>query len=186
MDSIVMFDYETGRSRGFGFVTYEDPAVARYLLSLGHEHNTGPNPHLTGRVQMRDKLVEIKAAEPKEGHGRPQVRPAAGSRRKAITEATVVPEAYPVTEENMYNYGTVYPGMAGYGYVPGYGAPAYAAAPMPYPAGYVQGYMAPVYYPQEMAMPPAPVMQPEQPNVPFAGYAFIPFVPPPTAPQQQN
>ena len=187
IDSIVMFDYGTGRSRGFGFVTYEDPNVARHLLSLGHEHNKGSNPHLTGRVQMRDKLVEIKAAEPKEGRGRQQ--PRGGGRRKTPDEATpMVPEAFPVAEETMYPYGHVYPGMPNYGYpVPAYTTPLYAPAPAPYPAGFVQGYVAPVYYPPEMmaAAAPTPVM-PEQPGAPFAGYAFIPFVPPPVAPHEQK
>jgi hypothetical protein len=35
MDSFVMFHRETRRSRGFGFVTFKDPAVCRYLLSVG-------------------------------------------------------------------------------------------------------------------------------------------------------
>lgn len=195
-----MFDYATGRSRGFGFVTYEDPNVSRHLLSLGHEHNTGSdNPHLTGRIQMRDKLVEIKAAEPKEGRGggranhqhQQQPRRKGGASHE-VASATVVPEAYPVAAEdpdNMYAaapYGHFYPAMpTPYGYpVPAYGAasPAYAPTPAPYPAGgFVPGYMAPVFYPSDVAAaPPAPVM----PDPGFAGYAFIPFVPP-SPPEQK-
>uniref|UniRef100_A0A6S8JCJ1 RRM domain-containing protein n=1 Tax=Amphora coffeiformis TaxID=265554 RepID=A0A6S8JCJ1_9STRA len=183
MDSIVMFDYDTGRSRGFGFVTYEDPAVARHLLSLGHEHNKGPNPHLTGRIQLRDKLVEIKAAQPKEGRSRPQAR--GGRRNKVITEASVVPEAYPVSPDPMYApYGAVYPGMPNYGFpLAGYGVPTYA----PTPAGYFQGYMAPVFYPTsyEMAVP-APAGMVDHAGNPVAGYAFVPFAPPMAGPTAQD
>mmetsp|Transcript_14603 Transcript_14603/g.29619 ORF Transcript_14603/g.29619 Transcript_14603/m.29619 type:complete len:301 (+) Transcript_14603:624-1526(+) len=183
MDSIVMFDYDTGRSRGFGFVTYEDPAVARHLLSLGHEQNKGPNPHLTGRIQLRDKLVEIKAAQPKEGRSRPQAR--GGRRNKVITEASVVPEAYPVSPDPMYApYGAVYPGMPNYGFpLAGYGVPTYA----PTPAGYFQGYMAPVFYPTsyEMAVP-APAGMVDHAGNPVAGYAFVPFAPPMAGPTAQD
>ncbi|HEY9815731.1 MAG TPA: hypothetical protein V6D20_08020 [Candidatus Obscuribacterales bacterium] len=189
LDSIVMFDYETKRSRGFGFVTYEDPAVARHLLSLGHEHNKGPNPHLTGRIQLRDKLVEIKAAQPKEGRSRPQAR--GGRRIKAVADASVVPEAYPVGPEPMYGpYGAVYPGMPNYGYpVAGYGVPAYAPAPATpvYPAGYFQGYMAPVFYPTYEMAAPAPAAMVDHTGAPVAGYAFVPFASPmagTTAPDQ--
>lgn len=187
-----MFDYETGRSRGFGFVTYEDPSVARHLLSLGHEHNQGPNPHLTGRIQLRDKLVEIKAAQPKEGRSRPQGRM---SRRPNNNKPanphspTTVPEAHAVGPDPMYGTpygGAVYPGMPNYGYPPmvGYGAPAPA-----YPASYVHGYMAPVYYPTgyDMAAAAPVVVDPAAAAPPVAGYAFVPFAPPmagPTAPDQ--
>jgi hypothetical protein len=62
-DSIVMIDRETRRSRGFGFVTFEDPNVARQLLDArvpDMDHVEG-----VGRVYMQTKLCEIKAAEPK-------------------------------------------------------------------------------------------------------------------------
>jgi hypothetical protein len=53
MDSVIMFDRMTTRSRGFGFVTFDDPHVCQQLIQMG-------------RLPMRnDKLVEIKAAEPK-------------------------------------------------------------------------------------------------------------------------
>jgi hypothetical protein len=186
MDSIVMFDYNTGRSRGFGFVTFEDPAVARHLLSLGHEHNTGPNPEKTGRIQLGNKLIEIKAAEPKPGRGH--------SSRTNRHKARNVPEAYPVADESavpmMAPYGQAYPSFYPYP-VAGYGAaaPPYAVPMTPYPAGLVQGYVTPFYYPPpsyEMPAPFAPAVIPPPetaPGTPFAGYAFIPHVPTPhTAP----
>jgi hypothetical protein len=48
-----MFDRVTTRSRGFGFVTFENYVVGQQLVKMGH-------------VPMRqNKFVEIKAAEPK-------------------------------------------------------------------------------------------------------------------------
>jgi RNA-binding protein Musashi len=61
VDAIVMIDRDTRRSRGFGFVTYEDPNVVNLLLGMKVEGTDG-----YGRVQMRGKVCEIKAAQPKE------------------------------------------------------------------------------------------------------------------------
>jgi len=58
-ESIVMFDRETRRSRGFGFVTYVNPDVAKSLLQMG---NRGDG---IGRLIMRGKTCEVKAAAPK-------------------------------------------------------------------------------------------------------------------------
>jgi RNA-binding protein Musashi len=55
VDSVVMFDRMTSRSRGFGFITFEDPTVCTSLLGSDN----------VGRVEMRGKVVEIKSAEPK-------------------------------------------------------------------------------------------------------------------------
>jgi RNA recognition motif. (a.k.a. RRM, RBD, or RNP domain) len=64
LDSVVMFDRITTRSRGFGFVTFEDYAVGQQLVKLGH-------------VPMRNnKFVEIKPAEPKGSPNMNQNHPA--------------------------------------------------------------------------------------------------------------
>eukprot|EP00603_Paraphysomonas_imperforata_P002313 CAMPEP_0114432422 /NCGR_PEP_ID=MMETSP0103-20121206/11146_1 /TAXON_ID=37642 ORGANISM="Paraphysomonas imperforata, Strain PA2" /NCGR_SAMPLE_ID=MMETSP0103 /ASSEMBLY_ACC=CAM_ASM_000201 /LENGTH=273 /DNA_ID=CAMNT_0001602095 /DNA_START=24 /DNA_END=840 /DNA_ORIENTATION=+ len=51
-DSIVMFDRKTNRSRGFGFVTFENEESVRTVLSRDHE--------------IMGKYVEIKRAEPRD------------------------------------------------------------------------------------------------------------------------
>lgn len=58
LDSVVMIDRDSGRSRGFGFVTFEDKAVAEKLLGgSGSRSNT---------IVIRGKLCEVKSAEPKQ------------------------------------------------------------------------------------------------------------------------
>eukprot|EP00547_Thalassionema_nitzschioides_P002517 CAMPEP_0194206158 /NCGR_PEP_ID=MMETSP0156-20130528/5259_1 /TAXON_ID=33649 /ORGANISM="Thalassionema nitzschioides, Strain L26-B" /LENGTH=248 /DNA_ID=CAMNT_0038932601 /DNA_START=326 /DNA_END=1072 /DNA_ORIENTATION=- len=67
VDSVVMFDRDTGRSRGFGFITYEDHMVCRKLLMMGNENVEGKDPmKLVGRIEMRGKMCEVKAATPRE------------------------------------------------------------------------------------------------------------------------
>lgn len=66
VDSVVMFDRDTGRSRGFGFITYEDPMVCRKLLMMGNENAEGKDPlKLVGRIEMQGKMCEVKAATPR-------------------------------------------------------------------------------------------------------------------------
>lgn len=68
MDSVVMFDRDTHRSRGFGFVTFEDPAVCNRLLEM---NDSGEG---SGRLVMRGKTCEVKAAQPKESSMRGMAR----------------------------------------------------------------------------------------------------------------
>lgn len=52
VDAVVMFDRQTQRSRGFGFVTFQEDAVVHEIMMGSHEIN--------------GKMVEVKRAEPKE------------------------------------------------------------------------------------------------------------------------
>lgn len=68
IDSVVMMDRETRRSRGFGFVTFQDEAVAKTVLSMGHgedDQETGGDGPRKGKVLILGKECEVKAAEPK-------------------------------------------------------------------------------------------------------------------------
>jgi len=66
-DSVVMMDRETNRSRGFGFVTFEDADVSERVLALGSSNNNSGkgSGNTSTHLEMRGKLVEIKSAEPK-------------------------------------------------------------------------------------------------------------------------
>lgn len=52
VDAVVMFDRQTQRSRGFGFVTFQEDSVVHEIMMGSHEIN--------------GKMVEVKRAEPKE------------------------------------------------------------------------------------------------------------------------
>lgn len=62
-----MFDRDTHRSRGFGFVTFEDPYVCNRLLSMGGGGGGADGSVVAiGRLEMRGKMIEVKSAEPKD------------------------------------------------------------------------------------------------------------------------
>ena len=178
IDSVVMFDFETQRSRGFGFVTFQDAAVAKYLLTLGRDpHSTDPTGPTTGRVQMRDKLIEIKMAEPKESRGGGGMGKYHSQRRS--------PNSNPPAATAMKHYGrgpvpTYDPSMMMY-----YGDGT-AVQQYPYPQG---GYCAPAGMVPASYMP-APVYYTTPPSVvgvaptPGAVYGEMPLAYPtsPTAP----
>mmetsp|Transcript_19580 Transcript_19580/g.27543 ORF Transcript_19580/g.27543 Transcript_19580/m.27543 type:complete len:228 (-) Transcript_19580:55-738(-) len=63
IDSVVMTDRSTKRSRGFGFVTFDSEVSAQSLLaSCCKSKSPGDNIHL---IMIKGKLCEIKAAQPK-------------------------------------------------------------------------------------------------------------------------
>jgi RNA recognition motif-containing protein len=120
IDCIVMVDRDTNRSRGFGFVSYEDPEVAKELLAKGNDgRQQSPETDAVGRLEMRGKMIEIKAAQPRDvapnrrhyhrsvDQRRPSSStstvPSTGADLNA-TSSTFVPAAYEYTSPTYYPY----------------------------------------------------------------------------------
>ncbi|TXG68587.1 hypothetical protein EZV62_003522 [Acer yangbiense] len=95
VENQIMLDHITGRSRGFGFVTFETADAVEKVLSWGKIHELG------------GKQVEIKKAEPRR-HGGDH---SAGSGRGRYTSRVQYDE----------NMDQGYNGYAGYDYYGGYG-----------------------------------------------------------------
>ena len=114
VDAVVMIDRTTKRSRGFGFVTFEEEGAVAEVLSKSH--------------QIHDKSVEIKRAEPKEksGGGRGNRSDGGGGGRGGYGYG--------------YGYGAPVGGRGGYGYGGGYGAGGYGGYPPAYGGGGYGGY----------------------------------------------
>lgn len=174
IDSIVMYDHETHRSRGFGFVTFKDPESSRRVLSMGNAKNgqleddnnntnTNNDPPVA-RLEMRGKKIEVKAAEPKEStprhyderHGRNRECP---------------PFPPPVNPDMMIMYGPNDPNL-----YYNYNAPAQYYAPH----AFTTGYVAPMYYPGQFAQhyPPVVPMVEGYHQYMDAAYAYVPFATP--------
>jgi RNA recognition motif-containing protein len=151
MDSIVLVDKFTNRSRGFGFVTFEQASTAKKLLSMGHD-GTGTS----GRLEMQGKTIEVKSAEPKES--------------TRHVPAPSIPSAYAVpVHPDSASYTPYYCGHPGH--VPtgalfaGYVAPMYY---MPTQMEYPPEGLPMIYHPQPVMMDGYAPMPPPQ------AVAFVP------------
>jgi RNA-binding protein Musashi len=166
IDSIVMFDRATSRSRGFGFVTFEDPAVCMHLLSMGHDDGTTFESRPTGRLEMRGKMIEVKSAQPKPS-----------SRGRHTAEGKVAhPEQGDGADAPAWQPWQPYaaaPGVYDYHQASG---PYYA--PPPYYPYY------PVYYPSPVpSQPPSPPLVPQAQAAAPEPQVNHYYLPPEQAPQ---
>jgi hypothetical protein len=147
MDSIVLVDKFTNRSRGFGFVTFEQASTAQQLLAMGHD-GTGTS----GRLEMQGKTIEVKSAEPKESM----------RRAPSIPSAYAVPVPPDPSSYNPYYYG--HPGHVPTGALfAGYVAPMYYMPTPMEPEG-----LPMIYHPQPLMMDGYAPMPPPQ------AFAFVP------------
>lgn len=64
-DSVVMIDRFTGRSRGFGFVTFKEESDAMKILNSTSNPGDG-----SSKLMMRGKLCEVKAAVPRDDNSK--------------------------------------------------------------------------------------------------------------------
>jgi hypothetical protein len=179
LDSFVMYDRESRRSRGFGFVTFEDPESAGRVLSMGNETNMQQQDNNTNndlpvaRLEMRGKKIEAKAAEPKESIQRHYDERHSHSKGRNPFESPMIPNMMtmygPDNPDLYYNYNAL-----GQYYAP------HAYAPPQY-AGYME---APMYYPDQFSQHYSQVMPmvegyPQYPTMDAAyGYASVPFAAP--------
>lgn len=144
VDAVVMFDRQTQRSRGFGFVTFQQDAVVHDIMMGSHEIN--------------GKMVEVKRAEPKENRsGRSSRGEFSGGSSPALGGGTSVPFAGARRAQtfgagrgagNGYGVGSSFPyNNNGGAPFSGANAPTYGQQPYGYPSyGYNgQLYSTPTY-----------------------------------------
>jgi len=169
IDSIVMVDKVTNRSRGFGFVTFERSDTARHLLAMGNPQEL-LNP-ASGRLEMMGKLIEVKVAQPKQPM-RQANRMDAKNMHRAYMPALPANSMMQHMHDSAYAMPVMYPQNSVYG---GYGV---TAAPMysynaHTPSGLsAAGYSAlmPSYYASPTNMIPGNVSS-HPPSNPFEGGA---------------
>ena len=178
MDSVILMDRDTKRSRGFGFVTFEDEASAKKVLSSGYPKDNCPENPTRACLEMQGKKIEVKRAEPKQSCRRNQSHVAAADEvPEAAAVAFPAPVGaavyYPATEGPAAEY--YYPGQPHYFYCP----PVYQAEVAPVYAGCT----VPMYYPGTIPHPPTemhfgyPCFVPPQPC--YAPGAVMTHFPPP-------
>lgn len=108
IDCQLMIDKDTGRSRGFGFITYDSPAAVDRVCV---------NKYLT----LKGKAMEVKRAAPRGQHNQQvAAQQAAAHQAQAQAAAAAAGQGVP-----MYPYGA-----------PGAGVPGAAAGAVPPTAGY--------------------------------------------------
>ncbi|KAG6497647.1 hypothetical protein ZIOFF_045551 [Zingiber officinale] len=125
VDHQIMFDHATGRSRGFGFVTFKDEESVDVIISKGKMHD------------LDGKQVEIKRAEPKRSGGNPRMNERASYDARSGSSSGYRANSYGFGggRYDMY-YGGGGGGGTSYGYGRGYG---YGGVPS-FGAGYVANY----------------------------------------------
>ncbi|KAK8970273.1 Heterogeneous nuclear ribonucleoprotein 1 [Platanthera guangdongensis] len=124
----IMVDHSTGRSRGFGFISFESEEPVEKIISEGRMHD------------LAGKLVEIKKAEPKKGdvgfEGRGSGSYGYGGGSHGYGGGPRPMGNYQrgrdgtVSGDGFYGRGNCFGGAAGYGgraagFFPGYGRPLY-------------------------------------------------------------
>lgn len=113
-DSVVMIDKATNRSRGFGFVTFEDARVAQYVLDsefLAHGTPLPPGGCRSCRFFIKNKWCEVKAAEPKESSstGSPRTQPPASPLYSVSTKShhSSSPDTHTAADDTFINPSSV-------------------------------------------------------------------------------